>query len=138
MKRKITAEGISVPGAPFASAIATRERTLIHTSGFLARDPKGGAILHPGDAERQTLACFDAIEKVLEAAGGGLHDMVKMTVFLRNVSDYEAMNRARRARLSGIDYASSTVIAGLVAADALVEIECVAAIADQANGSVEP
>jgi 2-iminobutanoate/2-iminopropanoate deaminase len=134
MKRKITAEGVSVPGAPFTSAIAVNDRTMIHTSGFMARDPQNGKILHPGNAERQTLECFDKIEKVLVAAGGTLADIVKMTVFLRDVSDYEAMNRARRSRLTGIDYASSTVIAGLVADEALIEIECIAAI--DANSAV--
>ena len=132
MKRRIDVEGVSVSGAPFSSAIAVDGRTLIHTSGFLARDPKSGAIVHPGDVERQTLHCFDSIDRVLQAAGGALQDIVKMTVFLRNVSDYDAMNRARRSRLAGIDYASSTVIAGLVAADALVEIECVAAVSGKA------
>lgn len=133
MKRKITAEGVAVPGAPFASAIAVDSGALVHTSGFLARDPITGAILHPGDVERQTLECFDKIEQVLQAAGGSLQDIVKMTVFLCDVADYEAMNRARRSRLAGIDYASSTVIAGLVAAGALIEIECVAAISGPAS-----
>jgi 2-iminobutanoate/2-iminopropanoate deaminase len=136
MKRKITAEGVAVPGAPFTSAIAVTSGTMVHTSGFMARDPENGKILHPGDAERQTLECFGKIEKVLKAAGGTLDDIVKMTVFLRNTSDYEAMNRARRSRLTGIDYASSTVITGLVAEEALVEIECVAVIG--ADGAVAP
>lgn len=128
MKRKIDVAGVSAPGAQFASAIAANGGTLIYTSGFLARDPESGGIAHPGDAEQQTLRCFDSIEKVLRAAGGRLQDIVKMTVFLRHGSAYEAMNRARRSRLAGIDYASTTVIAGLVAPDALVEIECVAAV----------
>lgn len=128
MKCKITADGVSVPGAPFVSAIAVDTGRVVYTSGFLARDSETGVILHKGDAERQTLVCFDKIEKVLQAAGGSLRDIVKMTVFLRDVSDYEAMNRARRERLAGIEYASSTVIAGLAAADGLVEIECVASI----------
>lgn len=129
MKRKITADGVAVAGAPFTSAIATEGRTIVHTSGFMARDAETGAILHPGDAERQTLECFGKIERVLAAAGGTLDDIVKMTVFLTDASNYEAMNRARRTKLAGIDYASSTVLTGLVAAGALVEIECVAAIA---------
>lgn len=129
MKRKIIADGVAVPGAPFTSAIAVEGRTIVHTSGFMARDPETGAILHPGDAERQTLECFGKIERVLAAAGGTLDDIVKMTVFLTDAANYDAMNRARRARLAGIDYASSTILAGLVAANALVEIECVAAIA---------
>jgi len=128
MKRKIAVAGVSAPGAPFASAVAVSGSASIYTSGFLARDPKSGRIAHPGDAERQTLACIDSIEKVLQAGGGSLQDIVKMTVFLRERGDYEAMNRARRARLAGVDYASTTVVAALVADDALVEIECVAQV----------
>lgn len=133
MKRKITAAGVAVPGAPFTSAIAVEGRTIVHTSGFMARDPETGVILHPGDAERQTLECFCKIEKVLAAAGGTLGDIVKMTIFLTDASNYEAMNRARRAKLAGIEYASSTVLTGLVAANALVEIECIAAIAPNSS-----
>lgn len=129
MKRKISADGVAVPGAPFTSAIAVEGRTIVHTSGFMARDPATGAILHPGDIERQTLECLGKIERVLTAAGGTLDDIVKMTVFLTDASNYEGMNRARRQKLAGIDYASSTVLTGLVAPQALVEIECVAAIA---------
>jgi 2-iminobutanoate/2-iminopropanoate deaminase len=131
MKSKISVDGVAVRGAPFTSAIAVTGRTIVHTSGFMARDPETGAILHPGDAESQTLECFGMIEKVLVAAGGTLDDIVKMTVFLTDASNYEAMNRARRAKLSGIDYASSTVVTGLVAPEALVEIECIAAIASK-------
>lgn len=138
MKRKITAEGAAVPGAPFASAIAADSGTVVYTSGFLARDSQTGAILHKGDAEKQTLVCFDKIEKVLQAAGGELRDIVKMTVFLRDVADYEAMNRARKSKLAGIDYASSTLIAGLAATDGLVEIECVAVVDGKQAGSVTP
>lgn len=128
MKQRVTVDGVSAPGAPYASAIALTGGRLVYTSGVLARDAAGG-IAHPGDAERQTQACFDSIEKILRAAGGTLRDIVKMTVFLRDGADYDAMNRARRARLAGIDYASSTVVTGLVASAALVEIECVAAVA---------
>lgn len=138
MRRRIDVAGLAAPGAPFASAVATNGGTLVHTSGMLARDAQSGGIAHPGDAERQTLHCLDSIERVLQAAGGALGDIVKMTVFLRHAADYAAMNRARRTRLAGIDYASSTVIAGLVAEQALVEIECVAAIAPQAAPQATP
>jgi 2-iminobutanoate/2-iminopropanoate deaminase len=132
MKRCIDLAGLAAPTAPFASAIAVTGGTLVYTSGMLAREAGSGHIAHQGDAEQQTLHCLDSIERVLRAAGGRLGDIVKMTVFLRHGADYAAMNRARRARLDGVDYASSTVIAGLVAEAALVEIECVAAIPPRA------
>lgn len=132
MKQRIDVTGVSAAGAPYASAIAVSGATMIFTSGVLARDAESGAIAPRGDAEQQTQRCLDSIERILRAAGASLPHIVKMTVFLRRQADYEAMNRARRARLAGIDYASSTVLAGLVAEDALVEIECVAALPGRA------
>ncbi|WP_395677603.1 RidA family protein [Inquilinus sp.] len=128
MKRPINSPGVYRPNALFAHAIAVDGGTLVCSSGVLARDPATGRILHPGDARQQTEACLGTLEAVLQAAGGTLDSIVKMTVFLRHAQDYDAMNAARRSRLAGCDYASSTVIAGLVAEDALVEIEVMAVV----------
>ena len=55
-----------------------------------------------------------------------MKDLVKVTVFLRDLRDYDAMNEVRRKALSGIAFASSTVQAQLNAPQALIEIEAVA------------
>jgi 2-iminobutanoate/2-iminopropanoate deaminase len=138
MKRQINSEGVYRPNALFSHAMAVDGGTLVCSSGVLARDPETGRILHPGDAQQQTLTCLGALDTVLRTAGGSLESIVKMTVFLRDAGDYDAMNAARRARLAGCAYASSTVIAGLVAEDALVEIEVIAVVPHATADRVQP
>ena len=63
-----------------------------------------------------------------EAPGGSLSDLVKVTVFLRDLGVYDGMNEVRHEMPSVIQFASSTVQAGLNAPNALVETEAVAAV----------
>ena len=81
-----------------------------------------------GDIRVQTRQCIENIRNILEAAGGSLRDLVKVTVFLRPSADYAAMNEVRRELLTGIEFASSTVMVGLNAPEALIEVEAVGAI----------
>ncbi len=100
---------------------------LVFTSGVVGRDA-GGTIVGKGDIRAQTRQCIENLRHIIEAAGGSLSDLVKVTVFLRDMTVYDGMNEIRREMLSGIPFASSTVQTGLNAADALVEIEAVAAV----------
>lgn len=128
MKTKITAPGVFSPSSLFSHAIAVDQGQLVFLSGCLARDPASGKVGPIGDIVAQATVCFENIGKILGAAGGSLKDTVKMTVFLKNPSDYAAFNDVRRKMLTETDYASSTVIASLVDPDALVEIEVVAMV----------
>jgi enamine deaminase RidA (YjgF/YER057c/UK114 family) len=65
-------------------------------------------------------------------AGGDLTDIVKMTVYLRDPLDYSAVNEVRREVLSGVKFASTTVVCDLPAKDALIEIEFIAHLVDGA------
>src|SRR5262245_18885288 len=99
----------------------------VFTSGVVARDAHG-SIVGKEDIGAQTRQCIENLRHIIEAAGGALSDLVKVTVFLRDLTVYEGMNEVRREMLSGIPFASSTVQTGLNAAEALVEIEAVAAV----------
>jgi len=98
----------------------------------VARDANG-TILGKGDIKVQTRQCIENLRHIIESAGGSLNDLVKITVFLRDLQTYEAMNEVRREILAGIPFASSTVQTGLNAADAMVEIEAVAAVPTNAG-----
>jgi 2-iminobutanoate/2-iminopropanoate deaminase len=105
--------------------VAVADGTTIYTSGVVARDASG-ELVGRGDIRTQTRQCLENIRGIIEAGGGRLDDIVKVTVFLRSLADYAGMNEVRREMLSGIAFASSTVQAALNAPDALVEIEAVA------------
>ena len=81
-----------------------------------------------GGVEAQTRQTFENIEAVLAAAGLGLADLVKCTVFLADIADYAAMNAVYATYFEGMDPPARSALAGSgLALGARVEIECVAA-----------
>jgi 2-iminobutanoate/2-iminopropanoate deaminase len=101
--------------------------TFVFVSGLVARDP-AGQIIGLGDIRVQTRQTLKNIIEVVEAAGGQASDLIKMTVYLRTLADYDGMNEVRREMLAGCHFASATVEARLHADEALIEIEAVAAL----------
>jgi 2-iminobutanoate/2-iminopropanoate deaminase len=126
-KLAVASPDVAKRKGPYVQGVQVSGGRLVFTSGVVARDV-AGTILGKGDVRAQTRQCFYNITKIIEAAGGSLADLVKVTVFLRHHHDYDAMNEVRREVLAGIPFASSTVFAMLNAQDALVEIEAVAAV----------
>ena len=126
-KRAIESAHVAKTKGPYAQGIEVTNAKLVFTSGVVARDAHG-SIVGKEDIRAQTRQCIENLRHIIEAAGGALSDLVKVTVFLRDLTVYEGMNEVRREMLSGIPFASSTVQTGLNAAEALVEIEAVAAV----------
>ncbi len=126
-KRPIQSAHVVKTKGPYVQGVEVTNAKLIFTSGVVARDVNG-TIVGKGDIGAQTRQCIENIRHIIEAAGGSLADLVKVTVFIRDMANYEGMNATRRDMLNGISFASSTVQSGLNAADAMVEIEAVAAV----------
>jgi len=126
-KSAIISDKVAKTKGPYAQGVAVTNAKLVYTSGVVARDA-GGTIVGGGDIRAQTRQCFENIRNIVEAAGGTLADLVKVTVFVRPGVDYAAMNEVRRELLDGVAFASSTVQVGLNAPEALIEVEAVAAI----------
>ena len=126
-KRAVQSPHVAKAKGPYAQGIEVTNAKLVFTSGVVGRDA-GGTIVGKGDIRAQTRQCIENLRHIIEAAGGSLSDLVKVTVFLRDMTVYDGMNEIRREMLSGIPFASSTVQTGLNAAEALVEIEAVAAV----------
>jgi 2-iminobutanoate/2-iminopropanoate deaminase len=85
----------------------------------------------PADStiEGQTRRALDATKRVMEAAGAAMTDVVRCTVFLTRVADFQAMNGAYREYFPKDPPARSTVVvAALVSPAALIEIECTAVV----------
>ena len=74
----------------------------------------------------QTAQCFENIKKTLAAAGAGLEDLVKLTVFLCDAAEFGNMNKVYRQYFDKPYPARSTVIGGLTMPGMLLEIECIA------------
>ena len=98
----------------------------VYTAGQLGLDPATGSF--PDGIEAQTLAALTNIRSIVEAAGLGLTDIVKVTVFLTKMSHFDAMNAVYKKFFDGHKPARTTVgVAELPRPAALVEIDAVAA-----------
>ena len=110
---------------PYSQAIDSGAG-IVFVSGQLPIDPATGAFPEGGIKEqtRQSLANAKAI---LEAAGLGLGNVVKTTVFLADMGDFAAMNEVYAEFFTAPFPARSAVAVKTLPKGAMVEIECIAA-----------
>jgi 2-iminobutanoate/2-iminopropanoate deaminase len=90
-KKAVASTRVVKTKGPYVQGVEVTDAKLVFTSGVVARDVDG-IILGVGDIRAQTRQCFENIRHIIEAAGGGLDDLVKVTVFLRPGQDYAGMN----------------------------------------------
>ena len=96
----------------------------IYTAGMTARD---GAAILANDEYGQARAIFKKIEKLLAAAGAGMNDVVKVVIYVTDISRREEVWRARREFFAEPFPVSTLVEVAALAMPALkVEIEAVA------------
>jgi 2-iminobutanoate/2-iminopropanoate deaminase len=97
----------------------------VYCSGQVALDPKTGELVGKSAAE-QTERALRNLTAVLEAAGSSLSRVVKTTVFLADMADFQAMNEVYARHFAEHRPARATVQAAGLPKAARVEIECVA------------
>lgn len=127
-EKKIVVATEAAPAAIGPYSQAVRVGDTLYASGQVGLDPKTGQIVD-GGVEGQTVRVFENIKAVLAEAGLGFEDVVKTTVFLKNMGDFAAMNAIYAEYLAPegvVPPARSTVAVAALPKDALVEIEIVA------------
>ena len=99
---------------------------LVFVSGQLPIDPSTGAFPEGGVKEQTRQSLLNA-SAILQAAGLGLSDVVKTTVFLADMGDFAAMNEVYASFFTEPFPARSAVAVKTLPKGALVEVECIAA-----------
>lgn len=123
MKKAIATERAPRAVGPYSQAIGSGD--LVFCSGQIGIDPASGQLVGPGTGE-QALQCLNNLGAVLEAAGLGLEDVVKTTVFLVDMGDFTAVNEVYASRFAGEPPARSAVAVMSLPKGARVEIEAIA------------
>ena len=125
-KRVVRTEAAPAPfqGAPYSQAIAAGG--FVFVSGQLGLKPGGTAI--SGGISEQTEQVFANLKAILEEAGSGLDRLVKTTVFLQHLEDFQAMNEVYARHVGDRPPARATVEVAQLPSGALVEIEAIALV----------
>lgn len=108
---------------PYSQAI--KANGLVFLSGQIAFDPATQQLID-GDVSAQTERVLQNLSAILQAAGSSLAQVVKTTVFLKNMSDFAAMNEVYGRHFTQAPPARSTVEAARLPKDVLVEIDVIA------------
>ena len=121
----ITTDGAPAAIGPYAQGV--RVGNLIFTAGQIPIDPVTQQLV-PGGIAEQTTRVMENLKAILEEAGSSLDRVIKTTVFLKDLSDFSAMNAvyADYLEVDGEAPARSTVEVSRLPRNVLVEIELVA------------
>lgn len=100
----------------------------LYISGLTSRDADG-SVIGEGDIKLQTATILENMKRLVEEAGGSMADIVKVTVFIRDMEQFKEIHEVRARYFSHPYPASSMVeVSRLVSPEHLIEIEAVAAI----------
>lgn len=125
-KEIILPAGTPAPLAPYVPA--TKADHIVYVSGILPLDEHNN-VVHVGDAAAQTRHVLETIQGIVSHAGGTLKDITFNHIFLRDWSDYAAINAVYAEFFPDERPARYCVQVGLVKPEALIEIASVAHVA---------
>ena len=125
MREVIKTSNAPQPIGPYVQAIKT-SGTLIFLSGQIPLDAQGNFV--GGNIKNQTVQVIENIKAVLAEAGCTLKNVVKTTVFLKDMNDFAVMNGIYGEFFGEFPPARSAVQAAKLPRDVDVEIECIAVI----------
>jgi len=123
VKRTISTD--DAPAAVGAYSQATTDGSLLITAGQLPLTVDGDLLDEESVAD-QTRQCMQNVEAILEAEGCSLDDLLKTTVFLDDIDDFDEFNEAYSEFFDEDPPARSAVEAGAVPKGAAIEIEAIA------------
>lgn len=123
MEKKIIST-TNAPGAVGPYSQAVKVGNLVFTSGQIPLDPATGELVG-GDVKKAAERSLENVKAILEAAGTSLDKVVKTTVFVKNMSDFAAVNEVY-AKYFQKDMPARSCVEVKLPKDALVEIEVIA------------
>ncbi|HPB17754.1 MAG: RidA family protein [Clostridia bacterium] len=122
-KRIIKVTGCPEAVGPYSQAV--RANDLLFVSGNLAIDAQTGKIVE-GGIEKQTHMVLKNITVLLNGAGLNMSDIIKTTIFIKDMNDFSKVNSVYAEYFTSDYPARSTVEVSRLPKDALIEIECIA------------
>lgn len=125
MKQIISTEQAPQAIGPYSQAVVSNG--LAFVSGQIPLDPATGSLVD-GDITDQTARVLENLKAVLEACGSSLGNVVKTTVYLKDMGEFARMNDVYARYFPENPPARATVEAARLPRDVRVEIDCIAAL----------
>lgn len=122
MKKVISTVNAPEAIGPYSQAIELND--IVYTSGVIPVNPKTGEI--PSDVEGQAKQAIGNLIALLEAAGCKPSDVIKTTVFIKNMDDFGKINEIYASFFESPFPARSCVEVARLPKDVLIEIEAIA------------
>lgn len=128
-KQELRNRKLNAPLGVFSQATKIEAQgSLVFVSGLTSRDPDGN-VVGVGDVKKQTETILENMQTILKDGGGSLDDVTKVTVYIRNMKDFDAIHEVRRRYFKPPLPASTMVeVSMLVSPELLIEIEAIAVI----------
>lgn len=110
---------------PYSQALV--HAGLVFVSGQIPLNPESGSLL-TGSIEEQTRQVLKNISAILQEAGSELSNVIKTTVYLKDMNDFDEMNRVYGEHFTKNKPARATVQVARLPKDVSIEIDAIAAI----------
>nr|WP_072151937.1 RidA family protein [Candidatus Kryptobacter tengchongensis] len=124
MEKKIVyTEKAPKPVGPYSQAVIAGD--FIFTAGQIPIDPKTNQVVQ-GDIKEQTKQVLENLKAVLEASGATFDDVVKVTVYMRDLNEFSAMNEIYSEYFKNSPPARTTVEVSRLPRDVKIEIDLIA------------
>ncbi|HKS03909.1 MAG TPA: RidA family protein [Chthoniobacterales bacterium] len=134
MKKIISTSEAPLAIGPYSQAI--RIGNFVYCSGQIPLDPETGEIV-PGDVSAQTRRVMENIAAVLRAEGLNFGNIIKTTIFLTNLADFQNVNELYGSYFKSDPPARSTVQVAALPKGANVEIEVIAAASSSGDDAID-
>ena len=126
LKKVVSTNKAPLPIGPYSQAILTPQN-LLFVSGQIGINPKTNEMAKNGVAD-ETKQVLENLKAILEGAGSSLDNIVKTTVFLQDMNDFQKMNEIYSRYFQNDPPARSAIGVGALPKGAKVEIEAIAFI----------
>ena len=126
-RRVVSTEAAPAAIGPYSQGIVCGN--LLFVSGQLPIDPASGGLVS-GSIEKKTRQVLGNVRAIAEAAGAGLEDVVKTTVFLKDMKEFKAVNTVYAEFFPATPPARAAIQVAALPKDADIEIEAVVHLPD--------
>jgi len=126
LKQIITTSLAPAAIGPYSQGI--RAGNLLFVSGQIAIDPVTGALIDEKDIQSQTRRVLQNVQAILSSGGTTIENVVRTTVFLKDMNEFAEMNRVYGEFFRDAAPARATVEVARLPRDVSVEIDCIALV----------